>query len=113
MNLEVFEGLTPAQQKIVEQVARASNLWSMSLFMANNSAALQRLQSGGVKLMEFPDSVWDAFGAAAKEVVEEPMGDELYARCYESYNDSLRSSAKWISRSEGAFSAQRNRVMGL
>ena len=113
MNLEVFESLSPGHQKIVEQVARASNLWTMSLFMANNSAALQRLQSGGVKLMEFPDSVWDAFGAAAKEVMEEPMDDEIYAKCYESFNESLRSSAKWISRSEGSFSAQRNRVMGL
>ncbi|NDV51849.1 MULTISPECIES: TRAP transporter substrate-binding protein [Roseobacteraceae] len=113
MNLEVFESLTPTQQKIVEQVARASNLWTMSLFMANNSAALQRLQSGGVKLVEFPDSVWDAFGAAAKEVVEEPMGDEIYKKCYDSYYESMKSSAQWISRSEGAFSAQRNRVMGL
>ncbi|MCA0940700.1 TRAP transporter substrate-binding protein [Yangia mangrovi] len=113
MNLEVFESLTPTQQKIVEQVARASNLWTMSLFMANNSAALQRLQSGGVKLVEFPDSVWDAFGAAAKEVVEEPMADEIYKKCYDSYYASLKSSAQWISRSEGAFSAQRNRVMGL
>ena len=113
MNLEVFESLTPAQQKIVEQVSRASNLWSMSLFMANNSAALQRLQSGGVTLMEFPDSVWDAFGAAAKEVMEEPMGDELYKQTYDSYMASLQSSANWGSRSEGAFSAQRNRVMGL
>ncbi|APZ54929.1 TRAP transporter substrate-binding protein [Salipiger abyssi] len=113
MNLEVYESLTPAQQEIVAQVARAGNLWTMSLFMANNSAALQRLQSGGVKIMEFPDSVWDAFGAAAKEVVEEPMGDDLYKRCYDSYMASLTSSAQWISRSEGAFSAQRNRVMGL
>ncbi|AWI83396.1 ABC transporter substrate-binding protein [Alloyangia pacifica] len=113
MNLEVFESLSPTQQKIVEQVARASNLWTMSLFMANNSAALQRLQSGGVKLVEFPDSVWDAFGAAAKEVVEEPMGDEIYKKCYDSYYQSMKSSAQWISRSEGAFSAQRNRVMGL
>lgn len=113
MNLEVYESLTPSQQEIVSQVARASNIWTMSLFMANNSAALSRLQSGGVKLMEFPDAVWDAFGAAAKEVVEEPMGDELYKTIYDSYMASLTSSAQWISRSEGAFSAQRNRVMGL
>ena len=97
----------------VEQVTRASNLWTMSLFMANNSAALQRLQSSGVKLMEFPDAVWDAFGAAAKEVIEEPMGDELYKKCYDSYMASMESSATWIARSEGTFTAQRNRVMGL
>ncbi|HBM58811.1 MAG TPA: ABC transporter substrate-binding protein [Citreicella sp.] len=113
MNLDVYESLTPVQQKIVEQVTRASNIWTMSLFMANNSSALQRLQSGGVRLMEFPDEVWDAFGTASKEVTAEPMGDELYKRCYDSYMASLASSATWIARSEGTFSAQRNRVMGL
>jgi TRAP-type mannitol/chloroaromatic compound transport system substrate-binding protein len=113
MNLDVWESLTPAQQKIVEQVCRASNLWTMTLFMANNSAALQRLQSGGVQLREFPDSVWDAFGTAAEEVVQESMGDPLYAQVYESYMASLRSSAGWGSRSQGAFTSQRNRVIGL
>ena len=113
MNLDVWESLTPAQQNTVEQVCRAGNLWTMTLFMANNSAALQRLQSGGVQLREFPDSVWDAFGTAAEEVVQENMGDPLYAQVYESYMASLRSSAGWGSRSQGAFTAQRNRVIGL
>jgi len=112
-NLDVFESLTDSQRTVVEQIARASNAWTMSLFMANNSSALSRLQSGGVKLMEFPDSVWDAFGAAAKEVVAEPMNDPIYAECHDSYMESMESSAKWISNSEGAYTAQRNRVMGL
>ncbi|MFP7673237.1 TRAP transporter substrate-binding protein [Marivita sp. S0852] len=113
LNLELYESLSPSHQAVVEQVARASNLWTMSLFMANNSAALQRLQSGGVKLFEFPDAVWDAFGAAAEEVVAENMDDELYKNCYDSYMASMTSSAKWGSLSEGAFAAQRNRVVGL
>ncbi len=113
MNLDVYESLTPAQQSIVENAARASNLWSMSLFMANNAAALQRLQSGGVKLMSFSDEIWDAFGAAAKEVVEAPLEDDLYKSCHDSFMASLTGSAAWGSRSEGTFAAQRNRVMGL
>ncbi|WP_306154325.1 TRAP transporter substrate-binding protein [Roseovarius sp. MMSF_3281] len=112
-NLDVYESLSPSQQAIVSNAAQSANIWSMSQFMANNSSALQRLQSSGVKLMEFPDSVWDAFGAAAAEVVQEPMGDDLYKACYESYNASLKSSAAWGSRSEGAFTAQRNRVVGI
>ena len=113
MNLEVFESLTPAQQEIVRQASRASNIWTMSLFMANNSAALNRLQQGGVQLQEFPDSVWDAFGQAAEEVVQENMGDEFYKRCYDSYMASMRSSAQWGSRSEGSFTMQRNRILGV
>ena len=38
--------------------------WNLAQFLANNGEALQRLQAGGVKVMEFPDSVWDAFGKA-------------------------------------------------
>lgn len=112
VNLDLYESLSPAHQAVIEQVSGASNVWTMSLFMANNSAALQRLQSGGVQLREFPDSVWDAFGAAAAEVIAEPMGDELYARCFESFSASLAASANWGARSEGAFQRQRNRVLG-
>jgi TRAP-type mannitol/chloroaromatic compound transport system substrate-binding protein len=113
LNLDVWESLTPAQQRTIEEVARASNLWTMSLFMANNGAALQRLQSGGVNLYEFPDTVWDAFGQAAEEVMQEGMGDDFYKRVYDSYQSSLASSANWSSRSQGAFTTQRDRVLGI
>lgn len=112
-NLNIYDSLTPAQKSIVSNAAQATNIRTMSHFMTNNSAALQRLQSGGVKVMEFPDSVWDAFGAASKDVVQEPMGDDIYKKCHDSYMDSLRSSAAWGSRSEGTFTAQRNRVVGI
>ncbi|SHI36265.1 TRAP transporter substrate-binding protein [Wenxinia saemankumensis] len=113
LNLDVYESLTPTQQQIIAQATTASNLWTMSLFMANNSAALQRLQQGGVQLLEFNDAVWDAFGTAAQDVIQEPMGDELYARVYDSYMASMQSSAQWISRSEGTFTRQRDRIMGF
>jgi TRAP-type mannitol/chloroaromatic compound transport system substrate-binding protein len=113
LNLDVFESLTPTQQAVVEEVSRAGNLWTMSLFMARNGAALQRLQSEGVQLYDFPDTVWDAFGSAAQEVVQEPMGDELYDRIYDSYQSSLQKSAQWAGRSEGKFTEQRNRILGI
>ncbi|RBI87113.1 ABC transporter substrate-binding protein [Rhodosalinus halophilus] len=113
VNRDVWDDLTPAQQSAIEQTARASNIWTMTLFMANNSSALQRLQAGGVQVREFPDSVWDAFGQAAEEVIQESMDDPIYAQCYDSYMESLRSSASWISRSQGTFSEQRNRVLGI
>lgn len=113
INNDVYESLPAAHQAILAYAAQATNIWSMSQFMANNASALQRLQSGGVTLMEFPDSVWDAFGAAAAEVVAEPMGDDLYKQCHDSYMASLKSSASWGSRSEGAYTNQRNRVVGI
>ncbi|TCP63321.1 secreted protein [Rhodovulum bhavnagarense] len=113
MNLDVYESLTPSQKAAVEQATGACNTWSMSQFMANNAAALQRLQAGGVRVLEFSDAVWDAFGAAAAEVMAEPMGDELYKKCYDSYMASLKSSAAWNGRSQAIFTAQRDRVSGL
>ena len=111
-NLEVFESLTATQQRVVEQACTAANMWTMSLFMANNASALQRLQSGGVQVLEFNDAIWDAFGTAAAEVVAEGMGDPLYAQIHDSYMASMNSSAAWASRSEGTFLSQRNRIRG-
>ena len=111
-NLDVFESLSPAHQTVIEQVAASTNIWTWTLFQANNAAALQRLQSAGVIMNEFPDDVWDAFAAASTEVKEQHTGDELYKRVYDSYQKSLQDSSSWISKSEGTFTAQRNRIEG-
>jgi TRAP-type mannitol/chloroaromatic compound transport system substrate-binding protein len=111
-NREVFESLTPAQQKIIEIAAAECHQWNLAQFLSQNSAALQRLQAAGVQLMEFPDSVWDAFGRASNEVHQENMGDELYKKIYDSAMASMRSSSAWITRSEGTYRTQRDRVLG-
>ena len=79
--------------------------------MNNNGAALKRLQSGGVKVLEFGDDVWDAFGAAAKETLDGHMGDEMFAKIRVSVEKSMKESSGWITKSEGAYRAQRDRVM--
>jgi hypothetical protein len=57
MNREVYESLTPAQQKIYEIAAAEAHQWNLAQFLSNNSAALTRLQAAGVKTLEFPDAV--------------------------------------------------------
>ncbi|MGB3148362.1 MAG: ABC transporter substrate-binding protein, partial [Paracoccaceae bacterium] len=111
-NRDVFDSLSPAHQKVIEIAAGEANQWSLAQFLANNGAALQRLQAGGVKVLEFPDSVWDAFGAASQAVHDENMGDDLYKRVYDSYMASMRSSSNWITRSEGTYRTQRDRILG-
>ncbi|MET4102075.1 TRAP-type mannitol/chloroaromatic compound transport system substrate-binding protein [Roseovarius sp. MBR-78] len=112
MNREVFESLSAPQQKMVEIACAEAHQWNLAQFLANNSAALQRLQSAGVKTMEFPESVWDAFGKAADETHQENMGDDIYKRVYDSYMASMASSSSWIAKSDGAYTAQRDRVLG-
>jgi len=111
-NREVFESLSPAHQKVIEIASGETHQWNLAQFMANNGEALQRLSSSGVKILEFPDSVWDAFGAASQEVHDENMGDELYKKIYDSMQSSMKASSGWIKRSEGTYRAQRDRVLG-
>ncbi|MXU66179.1 TRAP transporter substrate-binding protein [Oceanomicrobium pacificus] len=111
-NREVFDSLSPAHQGIIEEVAKAAHSDNLALFLANNGAALERLQSGGVNVLEFPDTVWDAFGTAAATVNEQYMGDELYAKIHASYQDSMKKSSAWIQKSSGVYTAQRDRVLG-
>ncbi|WP_170774558.1 TRAP transporter substrate-binding protein [Ruegeria lacuscaerulensis] len=111
-NRDVFDELTPAQQKIIEIAAGEAHQWNLAQFLANNGAALQRLQSGGVKVLEFPDSVWDAFGQASQEVLDENMGDELFKKIHDSAMSSMAASSAWQNLSSGAYTTQRDRVRG-
>jgi TRAP-type mannitol/chloroaromatic compound transport system substrate-binding protein len=109
-NREVFESLTPQQQKIIEIASGEAHQWTLSLFVANNAAALARLQAAGVKTLEFPEDVWDAMAKAADEVHQENLGDELYKKIYDSYMASMTASASWLALSDGAYTAQRTRT---
>jgi len=51
-------------------------------------------------------------GVAAAETMDQYNGDELYDRIRASYETSMAESSSWISQSEGAYRAQRDRVMG-
>ena len=112
-NLEVFNSLSPAHQKIVEIAAGESHQWTLTKFLAENSAALGRLIAGGVQTKEFPDSVWDAFGAASQKVADENMGDEIFKKTFDSVRASMARSSKWDDLSDGAYLRQRNRVLGI
>lgn len=112
VNREVFEDLSPAHQKAIEIACAEAHQWNLAQFLSNNGSALQRLQSSGVQTLEFPDSVWDAFGQASMAVHEENLGDELYKKIYDSAMASMASSSEWIQKSTGAYVAQRNRVLG-
>ena len=111
-NREVFESLTPSQQATIEIAAGHANVWNLSQFLMNNGAALERLKAGGVQVLEFPDSVWDAMGAASQQVYDEFMGDELFAEIYNDFTASMKASSGWLTQSISAYRNQRDRVLG-
>ena len=112
MNRDVFDSLTPAQQAIFEVAADATHQWSLSQSNANNAAALARIRNGGTQILEFPEDVWNAFGEASRQALDEDMDDELYARIRNSFDESLAGSADWAAVSDDTYREQRDRVLG-
>ncbi|WP_420858706.1 TRAP transporter substrate-binding protein [Marivivens marinus] len=110
MNRDVWDSLTPAHQSIVETAAAATHSWSLAQSNANNAAALERLKASGVKVLQFSDDIWDAFGAASKQALDEFMGDDLFARTRASFEASVQGTYDWMSVSDSVFANQRNRV---
>ena len=68
--------------------------------------------AGGVQTLEFPDSVWDAFGSASQEIMDENMEDEFFAKVHGSVMESMKLSSRWAGLSDGAYTRQRDRVRG-
>ena len=113
LNLDVWESLTPAQQKMFEVATQAVYAQNLTLSLAENGAALARLQSQGVTVRQFPEDVWNAFGRASAEVREENMSDPIYAETAESYFASMEESANWYEQADGEYMRQRNRVNAM
>ncbi len=112
VNKDRFDKLSKPHQKMIEIAAGETNVWNLHQYLANNSQALTRLIAGGVKTLEFPDDVWDAFGKASREVMEDNMDNELFKKVYEAMQSSMKQSAAWDELSAGAYTRQRTRVLG-
>ncbi|QIE42311.1 twin-arginine translocation signal domain-containing protein [Rhodobacteraceae bacterium SC52] len=110
-NLDVFNSLTPTQQRAIEVSAGEAHQHNYALFIANNGPALQRLLDGGVKTYQFSDDIWNAFGAKSQEVLGGFMDDEIFADVHDHAMAAMKSSSNWMSQSDSAYTAQRNRVL--
>ena len=112
INADRWASLKPSHQKMIEIAAGDANSWNLYQYLANNSEALDRLVAGGVKTLEFPDNVWDAFGRASQEIMDENMDDEFFAKVHDSVMKSMKLSSRWDALSNGAYTRQRDRVRG-
>jgi TRAP-type mannitol/chloroaromatic compound transport system substrate-binding protein len=112
VNLDVWNELSDQHKAILRYASMATNQLQLAETLSNNGAALARLQAQGVKTLQFSDDVWDAFGRASAEVMDENMGDELFAKIRNSFEASLANSASWIQKSDGYYVEQRVRVLG-
>ena len=115
INKKWWDGLSKADQLIIEAASSMENEVMMSEYNAKNGAALAALVNDqGVKLRRFNDDVYDAFGEAAEEVFAGVrQHSELAGRIHQSFADARAEIGAWAKISDQAYVEQRNRVLGL
>ena len=115
MNAEWWHGLSTTDQLIIEAATAAENDIMMAEYTAKSGAALKKLiEEQGVKLRQFNDDVYDAFGKAAEEVFETVRAhSDLANRIDASFRKARSDIGAWSKISEQAYIAQRNRVLGV
>ena len=82
---------------------------------ANNGEYLTKLiEENGVELREFNDDVYEAFGEAADEVIEEARDhSELSKRIYDSCLNAREEIGSYMAIADVAYSQKRNSVLGI
>lgn len=109
VNAEAWQELPPDLKAVIENAARAENIFALAETEQMNAAALEALVSeDGVALRRWPDDVVDAARAAAADVMarfEEAGG--LERRIYRSYVAMRERVSAWSRHSAQAYLAAR------
>ncbi len=115
MNAKWWADLSKTDQQIITAACGEEHVFSMAEYNANNGTFLAKLvKEHGVQLREFSDEIYDSFGQAAEEVFTETRAhSELANKIHESFAAARADVGAWMKLSEGAYYAQRNRVLGL
>ena len=114
MNKSFWDGLSKNDQAIIEAACNEENARTMAETNANNGQYLDRLiNDHGVELREFNDDVYDAFGEASAEVIEEAREfDDLSKKIYDAVLEKRAELGAWTALSDMAYVQKRNAVIG-
>jgi TRAP-type mannitol/chloroaromatic compound transport system substrate-binding protein len=115
INKSWWDSLDKVDQAIITAACAEENANTMAETNANNGVNLNRLiNEHGVELREFNDEIYDAFGEAAAEVLEEAMDHSPMAKkIFESFINARQEIGSWMAISDVAYSNKRNRVLGI
>lgn len=115
MNNEWWQSLSKADQLMVEAASSMENDVMFAEYNAKNSLYLDKLvNEQGVKVREFSDDIYDAFGEASEEVFESvKTHSDLAKRIHESFEEARSNIGRWSTLSDQAYVRQRNRVLDL
>ena len=107
-----WDGLPPADQAMFTACSLAENDYGYAEFVANNTAALETLESKhNVKYIPFPRDVFKAMGEAARDVVaDQAKSDPLTKKVYESYAKFRKNVSTWSRYSDAIYYNYRDLV---
>lgn len=109
-NLDVWESLSAADQRIVQSAAEAENNTMLAEYNAHNADALRVLtEKHGVQLHRFPDAMMREFGRVAGEVLAEAAAsDPMAAKVYDSFRENFLKSRRWTEIGTESYAAARH-----
>lgn len=115
MNASWWGSLTSWEKAVITAACNEEMAAQVEEAAANNGLYLGRLvNEHGVKLRDFSDDTWDAFGDAAAEVFEETRNHSpLATKIDDDFQAALREIGAFRKVAEIGFSNQRNRVLGI
>ncbi len=113
MNRAFWDSLSKNEQAILEAACNEENARTMAETNAFNGEYLNRLiNDHGVQLREFNDDVYDAFGEASQEVIEEARDhSDLSKKIYDAVIDKRAELGAWTALSDTAYVQKRNNVL--
>ncbi|WP_419914938.1 TRAP transporter substrate-binding protein [Hoeflea sp.] len=113
MNKSWWDGLTKNEQNLIHAACNEENARTMAETNAFNGEYLNRLiNDHGVQLREFNDDVYDAFGEASAEVIEEAREfDDLSKKIYDAVLEKRAELGAWTALSDTAYVQKRNAVI--
>jgi TRAP-type mannitol/chloroaromatic compound transport system substrate-binding protein len=96
VNLDVWNGLEPVTQSMIETACMAGNAHAIAKGEALQGAVLQRFQDEGVTLHTYSDDMLKAFYDATKTVMERKSAEDAqFAKVYAAMMEFQRELAPW------------------
>lgn len=113
MNASWWGTLSKTHQAIIQAACNEENARTLAETNANNGEFLNKLiNDHGVQLREFNDDIYDSFGEAASEVIEEARDhSDLSARIFDSTLKARSEIGAWTALSDTAYVNKRNNVL--
>ena len=115
VNKSWWDGLPNSDRTLIEGLCHQTNLDLYTESTGKSGEWLHKfITEQGVELRKFNEDIIDAFGEAALEVFEGVrQHSPLAAKIDDSFRQSMKSTARWLSVAENEYFSQRNRVLGI